>query len=311
VATMMALRAHARGGPEQLRYEQAPVPVPGPDQALIAVQAAGITFAEFTWDQSWTTSDGADRTPMIPAHEVSGIVAALGHEVSGLATGDAVLGLIDFDQDGAAAEFVAVPAANLTVRPPSVSHAQAATLPLAGMTAWQALVDYAGLERGERVLVQGGAGAVGCFGVQLAASLGARVTATGRERDADLVRGLGAERYCSPADLTEPDAGEFDVVLDTIGGAVLQGSYGLVREGGRLVTLSAPPDEEQAARRKIHAMFFIVAADPRALAGLADRTAAGSLRPVISQEFPLAQGREAYESGQSPRPPGKTILVVR
>jgi NADPH:quinone reductase-like Zn-dependent oxidoreductase len=308
---MMALRAHARGGPEQLRYEQAPVPVPGPGQVLIAVRAAGITFAEFTWDQSWTTSDGADRTPVIPAHEVSGIVAAVTDEVSDLATGDAVLGLIDFNQDGAAAEFVAVPAANLTVKPSSVSYAQAATLPLAGMTAWQALVDHAALEPGERVLVQGGAGAVGCFAVQLAASLGGRVTATGRERDADFVRGLGAERFCSPADLTEPDAGEFDVVIDTIGGTALEGSYGLLREGGRLVTLSAPPDEDQAARRKIRATFFIVTADPAALGGLAKRTSAGSLRPVISQEFPLAQGRQAYESGRTPRPPGKTILVVR
>jgi NADPH:quinone reductase-like Zn-dependent oxidoreductase len=310
-ATMMALRAHARGGPEQLRYEPAPVPVPGPGEALVAVHAAGITLAELSWDLSWTTRDGADRTPVVPAHEVSGIVAAIGDGVSGLATGDAVLGLIDFDRDGAAAEFAAVPAGNLTIKPSPLPHPEAATLPLAGMTAWQALVDYAGLEPGERVLVQGGAGAVGSFAVQLAASLGARVTATGRGRDASLVRALGAERFCSAADLTEQVTGEFDVVIDTVGGAVLESSYGLLREGGRLVTLSAPPDQDQAAGRKIHAMFFIVAADPAALAGLAERVVTGTLRPLISQRFPLAEGRQAYESGRHPRPPGKTLLVVR
>jgi NADPH:quinone reductase-like Zn-dependent oxidoreductase len=193
---MMALRAHARGGPEQLVYEPAPVPEPGPGEVLVAVHAAGITFAEFSWDESWTTSDGVDRTPVILAQEVSGVVAGIGAEVGGLAEGDAVLGLIDFDRDGGAAEFVATPAANLTAKPASLPHLEASTLPLAGMTAWQALVDHAQLK-------------------------------------------------------------------------------------------------------------------PGALSGLAERTRAGSLRPLISQVLPLAEGRQAYESGQHSRPPGKTLLMVR
>ena len=155
--TMMALRAHARGGPEQLVYEQAPRPAACLGEALLAVHAAGITFDELTWDQSWTTRDGADRTPAIPAHEVSGTVVATGPGTSGLAPGDAVFALIDFDRDGAAAEYVTVPASALAARPRSVSDTEAATLPLAALTAWQALVDHAGLARGERVLVQGAA----------------------------------------------------------------------------------------------------------------------------------------------------------
>jgi NADPH:quinone reductase-like Zn-dependent oxidoreductase len=308
---MLALRAHARGGPEQLRYEEAPVPVLRAGEVLVAVHAAGITFAELTWDESWTTKDGADRTPMIPAHEMSGAVAAVGEGVSGLAVGDAVLGLIDFDRDGAAAEFVAVPAANLAAKPPLLSHTDAATLPLAAMTAWQALVDHADLKPGEQVLVQGGSGAVGSFAVQLAAILGGHVTATGRGGNADFVRTLGAERYCSVDDLRSQAQGQFDVVIDSVGGAVLDRSYELLRAGGRLVTLSAPPDQDKAERRNIHAMFFIVEPDPVALADLAERASAKSLRPVISQEFPLAEGRQAYESGRHRQPPGKTILVVR
>ena len=128
--TMMALRAHARGGPEQLVYEAAPGPVPGSGEALVEVHAAGITFAELTWDLSWTTKNGQDRTPVIPSHEVSGMVAGLGPGVDGVTVGEDVYGLIEFDRDGAAAEFVTVPAAHLAAKPKSVSHAEAATLPL-------------------------------------------------------------------------------------------------------------------------------------------------------------------------------------
>jgi len=117
MGTMMALRAHARGGPEQLVFEQAPIPAAGPGEALVAVHAAAITFAELTWDLSWTTRDGADRTPVIPSHEMSGVVAGLGDGVTSLAVGDEVIGLIDFASDGAAAEYVAVPAATLAGKP--------------------------------------------------------------------------------------------------------------------------------------------------------------------------------------------------
>jgi NADPH:quinone reductase-like Zn-dependent oxidoreductase len=306
--TMMALRAHARGGPEQLVYEQAPAPVPGPGEALVAVHAAGITFAELTWDLSWTAKDGRDRTPVIPAHELSGTVAGLADGVTGVAVGDEVYALIDFDRDGAAAEFTTVPAAELAAKPRSASHAEAATLPLAALTAWQALADYAAMEPGERVLVHGGAGGVGAFAVQLAAILGGRVTATGRSGDAAFVRDLGAEAFVSAGD---PVPAGFDVVIDTVGGAVLDASYRLLRAGGRLVTLSAPPSQERAKEFGAHAMFFVVTPDPGELAQLAKLVDEGRLHTVVSQTFPLKDGRLAFESGSRPRPPGKTVLTVR
>jgi NADPH:quinone reductase-like Zn-dependent oxidoreductase len=309
--TMMALRAHARGGPEQLVYEQAPRPVAGPGEALVAVHAAGITFDELTWDQSWTTRDGADRTPVIPAHEVSGTVAATGPGVTDLAPGDEVYALIDFDRDGAAAEYVTVPASAIARRPLSVSQVEAATLPLAALTAWQALVDHAGLARGERVLVQGGAGGVGVYAVQLAAVLGGRVTATGRSQSEAFVRDLGAQEFISaPAPGGGAAAGQ-DVVIDTVGGAVTQDSFALLRRGGRLVTLGAPPDPELAARLGVHAMFFVVVPDAGELGRLAGLADEGRLRPVVSQVFPLADGRQAYASRAQGRPPGKTVLAVR
>jgi NADPH:quinone reductase-like Zn-dependent oxidoreductase len=313
--TMMALRAHARGGPEQLVYESAPVPVPGPGEALVAVHAAAITFAELSWDESWTTSDGRDRTPVIPSHEVSGTVAGLGPGTGGLAVGEEVYGLIDFNRDGAAAEYVTVPAADLAAKPRSVSDEEAATLPLAALTAWQALVDHAALQPGERVLVQGGAGGVGNYGVQLAAILGGTVTATGAARQRDFVLGLGATTFLAPGagntagyKAVAPDG--FDVVLDTVGGAVLDASYGLTRRGGRLVTLSAPPSADKAAAVGVDAMFFIVTPDAAELARLAGLVDEGRLRPIVSQVFPLRDGRQAFESATTPHPPGKTVLTV-
>jgi NADPH:quinone reductase-like Zn-dependent oxidoreductase len=314
--TMMALRAHARGGAEQLVYEHAPAPVPGPGEALVAVHAAAITFAELTWDLSWATRDGRDRTPVIPSHEVSGTVAGLGSGADGLAVGDEVYGLIDFDRDGAAAEYVTLPAAALAARPRAVSHVAAATLPLAALTAWQALVDYAAVEPGEQVLVLGGAGGVGCYAVQVAAILGGTVTATGRATQRDFVLGLGATTFLAsgPGNAAGYEAaapGGFDVVIDTVGGAVLDAAYGMTRRGGRLVTLGASPSVDKAAALGVNAMFFIVTPDAAELTRLAGLVDDGRLRPVVSQTFPLSEGRQAFESAPRPHPPGKTVLIVR
>jgi NADPH:quinone reductase-like Zn-dependent oxidoreductase len=308
MTTMMALRAHARGGPEQLVYESAPVPAPGPGEALVAVHAAGITFAELTWDLSWTTRDGRDRTPVIPSHELSGVVSALGPGVAGLAAGDAVFGLIEFDRDGAAADYVTVPAAHLAARPAAASQAETASLPLAALTAWQALVDHANMQVGDQVLVQGGAGGVGVYAVQLAAVLGGQVTATGHEGDGAFIRSLGAQAFAAAGTAL---SGSFDVIIDTVGGAVLNASYDLLRRGGRLVTLGAPPSQDKAAARGARATFFVVTPDAAVLAQLAGLVDDGRLRAVVSQTFPVSEGRRAFESAREPRPPGKTVLIVR
>jgi NADPH:quinone reductase-like Zn-dependent oxidoreductase len=160
MTTMQAIRAHSRGGPDRLRLEQAPVPVPEAGEVLIEIHAAAITDDELLWDESWTRG-GVDRTPIIPSHEVSGTVGKLGDRLSDLKIGEDVYGLIEFDRDGAAAQYVTVPAADLARKPRSVDHIQAAALPLAALTAWQALLDHAQLRAGESVLVTGGAGALG------------------------------------------------------------------------------------------------------------------------------------------------------
>ena len=309
---MTALRAHRRGGPSELTVERAPLPAPADGEALVAVYAAAITFDELTWEETWTR-DGVDRTPIIPSHEVSGVVAAVGTDVTDLAVGDEVYGLIRFDRDGAAADYVCVPAADLAHRPKTVSHVVSAALPLAGLTAWQALVDHAKVREGDRVLVHGGGGGVGALAVELASGLGADVTTTVRSDAHDHAIALGARHVIDTRseDFDSADR-EFDVVIDTVGGDTLARSFAVLRPGGRLVTLSAPPPVGMADAFEVDATFFIVTPDRSQLTHLADLVDSDRLHVTIAGTFALSHGRAAFESGALPhRRPGKTVLIVR
>lgn len=312
MAQMTALRAHRRGGPEVLIVESAPVPVPAAGEVLVAVHAAAITFDELTWDETWTR-DGVSRTPIIPSHEISGVVTEIASGVTEFEPGDNVYGLIGFDRDGGAADYVTVPADHVAAKPSTVSHIVAAALPLAGLTALQALVDHAHVQRGERVLVTGGAGGVGALAVQLGAQLGADVTATLRSDAVELARNLGARNVIDVRTQAFDDGGQaYDVVIDTVGGDTLDRSFAVLRRGGRLVTLSEPPAADKADEYGLTATFFIVTPNREQLAQLAALVDGDQLHVEIAETFPLAQGREAFESGQwAVRRPGKTVIVVR
>ena len=310
MSDMAALRAHRQGGPEVLVVERAPVPQPAAGEVLVEVHAAAITFDELTWPETWKR---VDSTPAIPSHEVSGVVVAVAPDVSDLCVGAEVYGLIRFDRDGAAAEYVVVPAADLAIRPTAVSHVISAALPLAGLTAWQALTTHARMQPGEKVLVLGGTGGVGALTTQVAHLLGAEVTATIRSDATDLLLGLGADHVIDTRvnDLGSIGA-DYDVVVDTVGGATLQSAFTVVRRGGRVVTLSAPPPPGLADQYGVAATFFIVTPDRGQLVELARLVDAGQLRVAIADTFALADGRAAFESGRNPdRRPGKTVLVVR
>jgi NADPH:quinone reductase-like Zn-dependent oxidoreductase len=309
---MTALRAHRQGGPEVLVVERAPIPVPAADEVLVAVHVAAITFDELTWPQTWARG-GVSRTPVILSHEVSGVVLEVGSEVKDVSAGDDVCGLIGFDRDGAAAEFVAVPAVDLAQKPAGLSHAVAAALPLAGLTAYQALVDRAAVQPGEAVLVHGGAGAVGVLAVQLAAMLGADVTATVRSDAGELLRGLGAKRVIDVrTEGFERGDAVYDVVIDTVGGDTLERSFTVLRRGGRLVTVAGTPAAGKADEYGVTATFFLVTSNPGQLTKLTELVDSGQLHVEIAETFPLSRGRDAYASGQRPgRLPGKTIIAVR
>jgi NADPH:quinone reductase-like Zn-dependent oxidoreductase len=315
MTTMTAVRAHRRGGPEQLVLEESPRPEPASGEVLVAVHAASITPDELTWDATWTDAmlpGGRDRTPIIPSHEFSGAVVKLGAGVREPRLAEAVYGLIPFVRDGAAAEYVSVPAEVLAAKPTSVDDEQAAAIPLAALTAWQGLVDHARVERGQHVLVHGAAGGVGTYAVQIAAHLGARVTATARGRDLDFVRELGAATAVDyRTERFEDLVHEVDAVLDLVGGATQSRSWRVLRRGGILVSIVAPPDPREAEEHGVRGAFFVVEpnrAQLETISGLVDE---GVLVPVVAGVRPLADARAAYDELGTGHRRGKVVLRVR
>lgn len=308
---MMAIRAHERGGPEQLVFERAPRPSPAADEIRIAVRAAAITFAELTWPETWE-AHGVDRTPIIPAHEFAGTVDAVGAGVDGLAVGDSVLGLVPFDRDGAAAEYVVVPADAVVRMAASVDYVEAAAAVLPVLTAWEALQDHVRLSAGHRLLVRGGTGAVGAYLTQFAHEAGVEVTVTVSAASAEqYARDLGADHVIVTGDEDESHLSGFDAAIDAVGDDIPEWVYAAVRSGGRLVVLQQPPDQELARKYGIEANFFIVRIRRHKLEELASELAAGRIRVAVAQTFPLEAGKAAFESGSRPKTrPGKTALVV-
>jgi NADPH:quinone reductase-like Zn-dependent oxidoreductase len=309
--TMLALRAHQRGGPEQLVYEQAPVPTPAAGEVRVAVRAAAITFAELTWPDTWE-ADGHDRTPIIPSHEFAGVVVEVGPGVDELAVGDAVFGLVPFDRDGAAAEFVVLPADCVVRKPATVADADAAAAALPALTAWEALSDHLRLTPGQRLLVRGGTGAVGAFLTQFAHDAGIEVTVTVTSAAAEAyAKELGADRAIVAADLEPGELSGFDAAVDAVGADVPEWLYASVRRGGRLVVLQEPPDQTVAERYGVDAQFFVVTTRHDRLEELAALLEHSRVTVAIARTFSLADGRSAYERGSQPkRRPGKTVILV-
>jgi NADPH:quinone reductase-like Zn-dependent oxidoreductase len=303
---MKAIRTHEPTGISGLVYEEAPDPRPMFCELLIKVAACGITHNELDWP-IWTCRAGHRRTSVIPGHEVSGVVAALGFGTAGIAVGDEVFGLTDQLRDGAAAEYVAVEARNVAPKPRTVDHVHAAAVPRAGLTAWQALFDHGKLAKGQTVVIHGAGGAVGSMAVQLARWAGAEVIGTGRSHSRPLVMELGADRYVAlDTDRLDSEAGEADLVFDTIGGEVLAGSDVLLKPGGTLVTVKA--DASPPSRDDIRTVVFIQESSRAQLSELARLVDEGRLRPQVGGVYPLAEAVRAYSAKAGGGIPGRIVL---
>ena len=304
---MKAIRLHAHDGPEAFAYEEAPQPRPGEGEVLVRVHAAGVMHDELSWVPTWTTRAGEPRPlPVIPGHEFSGEIAALGAGVRDAGVGDVVYGLNDWYWDGASAEYCVARVADIAHKPASVDHVHAAATPISALTAWQGLIERAGLAAGQRVLIQGAAGSVGTFAVQLARSLGAQVTGTASAGNLDFVRSLGADKVIDyRAQRFEDAVRDVDVVFDTVGGPTLQRSWSVLKPGGRLVTVAA--SGEQTTDERIRAAYFIVEPSRTQLAEIAQLIEGSALRPVVNEVFPLAEARQAY---QHKPVRGKVVLRV-
>jgi NADPH:quinone reductase-like Zn-dependent oxidoreductase len=293
-------RAAGVGG---LTPTELPYPHAAENDVVVRVHAAGFTPGELDWPSTWADRAGRDRTPSVPGHELSGVVAELGYGTTGLTVGGRVFGPTDWARNGSLAEYTAVEARNLAPLPADIDHTTAAALPISGLTAWQGLFDHARLATGQTVLVHGAAGGVGSVAVQLAREAGARVIGTGRSADRDIVLGLGAHTFVELDGADRRRVGEVDVVFEVVAGHVHERSTELVRPGGTLVSIAAPPS---GPPRDGRAVFFVVEPDRVRLADLAQRVRTGRLKPIVGAVRPLAETASAFARHR--RTPGKTII---
>lgn len=305
---MRAIRLAVEGTATKLVEENVPKPAPGADELLIRVRAAGITPTELQWYPTTHTQKGESRTGAVPSHEFSGVVAAVGGQVTEFNSGQEVYGMNDWFADGALAEYCITKAAWIAGKPSNLTHVEAASVPIGALTAWQGLVDRAALQAGERVLVHGGAGAVGIFAVQLARFRGAHVIATVSSGNAEFVRQLGAEQVIDYRSVRFEESIEaVDVVFDTVGGDTFERSWKVLKPGGRVITIVEEADTKTNPRKK--QAFFIVELNHQQLAEVGSLLEAGRIKPVVDVVLPLSQAPDAY-AGKVKQRSGRGKIVA-
>lgn len=331
--TMRAVRLHEHGGPEVLRYDTVPIPEPGPGEVLVRVHAAGVNPPDWYLRDGLTKMPGETEPtvslPVIPGTDVSGVVEAVGADVDGLAVGDEVFGLLRFPSfDGSAyAEYVAAPASDLARKPAGIDHVHAAGAPMALLTAWQFLIELGhdhpspfqaaphrpvALGAGTTALVNGAAGGVGHFALQLAKWKGAHVIAVASGAHESFLRELGADEFIDytrsrPEELVH----DVDLVLDTVGGPHSSRFLRTLKRGGALFPVFPGDfDEEETAKLGVTVSSAQVRSNGAQLAEVGRLLDAGTVRVAIDSTFPLADARAAHERAARGHIQGKIVLTV-
>jgi len=308
--SMRAIRFHDYGGPEVLKIDVVPRPAPKDDEILIRAQAWGVNPVD------WKIREGHVRKrvniplPATPGGDIAGVVAEVGAQVTDFSVGQAVFAMVGLL--GASAEYVAVKAAFAAPAPATLDGIQAASVPLAALTAYQALFEHGGLQAGQRALVHAAAGGVGGFAVQLARSAGAEVVGTASAANADYVRGLGAAAvidYRSP-DVDLASQGRFDLVFDLVGGDASLQSLRALRPGGVMVG-GVPPGEalqQQAAAAQVRVLGIQVHPDGRQLREIATLIDAGKVGTTIAAVYSMNQVGIAHEQSKTGHTRGKIVV---
>lgn len=309
---MKAVRIYTYGGPEVLTYEDAPLPAISDDDVLIRVHAAAVNPVDWKIREGYLQSFLPYQLPLILGWDVSGVVEAVGANVTTFKPGDEVYSRPAIERDGAYAEYIAVKASEVAFKPKTVDHIHAAAVPLAGITAWHCLFETSQLSAGQRVLIHAAAGGVGSYAVQFARWKGAYVIGTASARNRDFLLELGADEvidYQSTRfeDVVEP----VDVVFDTMGGGIQERSWQVVKPGGMLVSIVSPPPEEQAIAHHCRSAYVFI--QPRAdwLTEMAQLIDAGQVKPIVDAVLPLHQAVEAHQMSQSGHTRGKIVFQVR
>lgn len=310
--TMRAIRQERLGGTEVLEEVRIPRPRPGIGEILVRVHAASVNPTD--WKHR-ATGRFLGEPPFVLGWDLSGVVAEVGLGVTLFKPGDEVFGMLPYPHGvGAHAEYAIGRTRAFARKPAGVDHVQAGAIPLAALTAWQCLVDTAGLGAGDRVLIHAAAGGVGHLAVQIAKARGAYVIGTASSPKHDFVRGLGADEVIDYREVDFAEAvRDADVVLDTIGGDYQLRSLRTLKPGGTLVStvpVAAEGLHDEAARRGVRAELILVEDDHAGMRAIADLVEAGDLRAAIAETFPLAEAARAHEAGETNRTAGKLVLVV-
>ncbi len=307
---MKAMQINSADQKPVLIMTELPKPEPGLGEVLVQVHAAGVTRSELLWYPTTHTKSGTARIRAVPGHEFSGVVAAIGKDVKDFGIGDEVYGLNDWFVDGATAELCITLPQNIARKPATLSHEAAASVPIGALTSWQGLIDRARLEPGERVLVHGGAGAVGLYAIQLAHLRGARVITTVAAQDIDFVKQLGADETIDyKASRFEEVVRDVDVVFDGVGGETLERSWAVLKPGGRMITIAA--DSEGTADQRVKDSFFIVEPNQKQLVEIAKQLDAGHLRAFVKTTVSLNDASAAYSGEIMPKGGhGKIVITM-
>ena len=307
---MKAVRIHAFGGPEVLQFDELVTPEPQVGEVLVKVAATSINPVDWKVRAGYLQAVFNMPFPIALGEDFAGVVAALGAGVTDVKVGDEVYGSVPVIRGGANAEYVIAQSGEYALKPASLDFAQAASLGVAALTAWQAF-DTAGVRAGQKVLIHAAAGGVGSMAVQLAKARGAYVIGTASARNAAFVKNLGADEVIDYATTKFEDVvKDVDVVFDLMGGDTLARSYGVVKRGGAIVSAAGVPDAEQLAAHGLQGQMIGMRPDKAQFEALTTLIEAGKVKPIIETILPLAEIKQAHELSQTGRTRGKIVLQV-
>lgn len=297
-------------GQSRVVIGEKPRPSPETGELLIRVGAVGITPGELQWYPTMHTPEGSAREDAIPGHEFSGWVESVGARVEGLVPGCEVFGMNSWFRQGATAEYCIARPQDVAAKPKSLTHAEAASVPISALTAWQGLFEKAQLRAGERVLIHGGAGSVGAYAIQFAKLHGAHVIATGSGGNLEFLKLLKADQIIDYGAVPfEDSVSNIDVVFDSAGGDVLTRSLPLLTLGGRAVTVATANETTTDPRAKT--AFFVVEPDGRGLGEIANLIDRGAVRAFVADSVALAKSPEAFEDRRRRTGThGKTVITI-
>ncbi len=309
---MQSVRIHKYDPVDELRYEQTSIPTINADEILIRVHAAGVNPVDWKIREGYFKDAMPHALPLILGWDSAGEVALVGDSVHDLQAGDVVYAYTSLARPGAYAEYVVAKADEVALQPKNISPQLAAAVPLAALTAWQALFDVAKLKKGDTVLIHAGAGGVGHFAIQLAKWKGATVIATASSQNQSFLAELGADQ-CIDYNTShwEKNISHVDIVIDSVGGDTQERSWPLIKPNGILISIVSPALlEEHAKQYGVRSQFFIVAPNGQQLGEITKLIDQDLLKPFVSASFPLSAAKKAHELSQQGHVRGKIVLLI-